>query len=183
MRLLTAFCFLLSSASSQAQGDSSFIRLLESTQEITIQDSLEMHTTNWEVLRLDSTDVKKYFSPVLSSVTNNRLKNRSYYLTGKITGNPGFNIFLILEEKKKTDTTETRVLYIVTTKKEGKYISNLEAAVSGTKKRSNYDTYSLLYPDMIIRKNSKITVNEESLISKETYRIINSGRFVLSQDN
>jgi hypothetical protein len=166
-----------------AQADTSFTRILASTDEITVADSLEVQTANWKSIRMDSTDVKKYFSPLLGSITNNRLKNRSYFLLGKISSEPLFNVFLVLEEKKRSDTTETRVLYAVTTKKDGKFISSLELAVTGPKKKTNYDTHSCIYPGLVIRKQSSLNVNDETLTSSEIYKVLNSGRFVLSPAN
>lgn len=181
MKKLLSIIIIFYSTNCFCQQDSSYLKMLNNAPEFVVADSLEIKTEGWQLQRLDSNDVKKWFAPLLGSLNNNRLKNRSYYLAGKVTVSPDFNLVLLVEEKRKTDTVE--ILHLITTKKDGKYISSLEAAVSGTRKKSNYNISSLLYSDFKIRKDSRIIINEKQLNDMEIYKINTGGRFILYPDN
>ena len=181
MKWLIVFCFLFSYLGAMAQEDSSYRAMLNSTEEIQLVDSLEINAVQWKLRRLDSIDVKKWFSPILGTTSNNRLKNRGYYLAGKITTSANFDLLVLLEEKKKNDSTNSaiQVIYFITVKKDGKYITSLEVAVTGTKKRTSYNTSSWLYKDFMIMKDSKITVNDKPFNDLAYYKINGGGRFIL----
>jgi hypothetical protein len=176
MKTLLLFLLLLSSKS-WAQTDSSFARLLASVNDIEIKDSLPLTTENWTLQRIDSNDVKKWFRAIIGTGINNRLKNRSYFLAGKISSHPSFDILFILEEKKKSDSVQ--VMHLITTKNSGQYISSLEVAVNGNKRQSVYNTSSTLFPDFTLRKNELMTIGDKSLLNIENYRITDNGRFML----
>jgi hypothetical protein len=153
--------------------------MLKSTEEIQLADSLLIDSGQLQLRRLDSTEVKKWFSPILGSTNNNRLKNRGYYLAGKMTSNTNFDLLVMVEEKKRSDSSNVQVIYLITSKKDGKYISSLEVAVSGAKKRSSYNTSSWLYKDLKIMKDSKMTINDKPMNDLAFYKINNGGRFIL----
>ena len=179
MKRLISCCFLFTCLNVSGQEDSSYTYMLKSTQEIQLADSLHIDSGEWKLRRLDSTEVKKWFSPILGSTNNNRLKNRGYYLAGKMTSNTNFDLLLMVEEKKRSDSSNVQVIYLITSKKDGKYISSLEVAVTGAKKRSSYNTSSWLYKDLKIMKDSKITINEKPMNDLAFYKINNGGRFIL----
>ena len=181
MKKLISICFLLFSCCAMAQNDTSYAAMLNSTQDIQLTDSLEIDARAWKLRRLDTVDVKKWFSPILGSANNNRLKNRGYYIAGKITTHGNFDVVILLEEKKKNDTTNTavQVIYLITLKKDGKYIASLEVSVTGTKKKTSYKTSSWLYKDLKIIKDSKITINDKSFDDLAFYKISGGGRFIL----
>ena len=131
--------------------------------------------------RLDSSTIKNWFPQLLPSSANNRLRNRSYYLAGKITSSSNFDLLIVLEEKKKADSTISQVVYLITNKKDGAYIASLEIPITGASKRkSSFSTSSWLYKDYKIVQDSKITVNQRSYADLKKYRINGSGRFILS---
>jgi hypothetical protein len=173
--LLLFFLFL--PFKSWSQTDSSFARFLASANEMEIKDSLPLTTDNWDLQRIDSNDVKKWFRAIIGSGINNRLKNRSYFLAGKISSHPGFDIIFILEEKKKSDSVQ--VMHLITTKNSGQYISSLEVAVNGSKRQSVYNTSSTLFPDFTLRKNELMSFGDKSLLNIKNYRITDNGRFML----
>lgn len=181
MTRLITILFLISSLGAVAQNDTStYTGLLGSTNEINITDSISINKTDWIATRLDTNDVKKWFGRLLPSAPNNRLKNRAYYLAGKITSNTNFNLLVVLEEKKKTDSTNSRIVYLVTTKKDGTYISLLETIVISTKKKSIFSTASWLYKDYKIVQDYKITVHNKSYADLRKYKLNKAGRFILS---
>ena len=125
-------------------------------------------------------------APILGLAKNNRLKNRAYYLAGKITGHENFDLLVLVEEKKssgsrgKADSNSVQVVHLVSTRKDGHYIASLEAAVTGLKKNSTYNTSSWLYKDYKIVLDSKISVNDKIFDEMTSYRINRGGRFILS---
>ncbi len=179
MKILFFACFICCWLNSTAQEDSSYANLLQSTEEIQLTDSLYINTTEWQLRRLDSADVLKWFSPILGLSNNNRLKNRGYFLAGKITTDNNFDLVVLLEEKKRADSTRIQVINLISFNKRGKYIASLEVAVSGNRKKSNYNISSWLFKDFKIMKDSKITVNEKSLNDLAIYKINGTGRFIL----
>lgn len=163
----------------QAQDSVRYSYLLQSTEELILSDSIQINVSPIQKKRLDTLAVKKWFSPLLGTINNNRLKNRNYYLTGKITANPNFDLLILMEEKKRSDSSSGQVIYLVSTKKDGTYISSLQAAIAGSKKKSSYNTYSCLYKNNKLVLNSKMTINEKVYADLTNYKINGTGRFIL----
>ena len=172
--------FLLISGLEGITQDTDYTLLLKPVREVELKDSLHIDTLPQTIAPLDSMTVKKWFSPVLGFTKNNRLKNRNYYLAGKITTHDKFDLLVLVEEKKKTDSNSVQVVYLISTKKDGSYIAYIEAAVGGTRKKSNYNISSWLYKDYKIVLDSKISVNEKSYDDMISYKINGGGRFILS---
>jgi hypothetical protein len=165
-----------------AQDEPSYADLVNSTSEVELTDSILIEGITSQMNPLDSITVKKWFSRLLPTGNTNRLKNRNYYLAGKITSHTNFDLLLLLEEKKRADSTIVQVVYLVTTKKDGAYISSLEAAVTGTRKKTSYYTSSWLYKDYKIVKDSQIMINQKTYDELASYKINGTGRFVLNSN-
>ena len=180
MKNLIVVCFLFSCLTAGAQNIQTYADLLRFTEEVYVSDSLHINAAPRQKNLLDSMSVKKWFSPVLGTTRNNRIKNRNYYMAGKITTNANFDLLVLLEEKKRSDSTSMQVAYLITTKKDGTYIASIEAAVAGIRKKSSYNTTSWLYKDYKIILDSKIKVNEKSYDDLTGYKINGGGRFILS---
>ena len=170
---------MLISLVAKPQGGGPFEELLKGVREVELSDSLHINIKSDQLYRMDSLAVKKWFFPLLGSISNNRLKNRSYYLTSKMTSNPKFNILAILEQKKKSDTISSQVVYLVTTKKDGTYIASIKAAIAGNKKRSSYNSTAWIYKDYKVVLDSKMIINEKEYADMSNYRINGTGRFIL----
>lgn len=180
MKKLLLIVFILSSQSIMAQQDSAYKALLNMTREVPLTDSLLLNAIEINIEPLDTFTIKKWFTHALSISNNNRLKNRNYYLAGKITYNSNFDLLVIVEEKKKADVTGTQVVYLVSAKKNGNYISSLEVAVSGVKNKGTYYTTSKLYKDNKLQLDKKFNINDSSYADVNTYKINKSGRFLLA---
>ncbi len=165
-----------------AQEPLSYLDMLAGTREIKLSDSLNFDTSPDEVTALDSNTVKKWFFPVLSSGSN-KFKNKTYSLAGKITGNSQFDLLVLLEDKRRSDSTGIQVTYLVSARKTGEYIASLKAAVSGTKKKTGYNITSCLYKDNRIVQDSRITINDKVYDDLTRYRISNGGRFIQTLNN
>ncbi len=179
MKRFISWCIIFSSLTASAQDGQSYTDLLLLGEEVELTDSLNINAEPLQKNLIDSNLVKKWFSPLLGSGNNSRLKNRNYYLTGKITSNEIFNLLVMMEKKKKTDSASVQVIYLVTTKKDGTYIASIQAAVTGTRKRTNYNTSSWLYKDYRVVLDSKMTVNDKSYTDLANYKINKGGRFIL----
>ncbi|MEP6700651.1 MAG: hypothetical protein ABJA85_05025 [Bacteroidota bacterium] len=180
MKRVFFVCFIFSWLTTTAQNDTTYYSdLLKTADEIQLSDSLNINAELNQINLLDSITVKKWFSPILGSVNNNRLKNRNYYLAGKITSNDNFDLLFLKEEKKKSDSTSVEVFYLITTKKDGTYIASIQAAVAGIRKKSNYNTSSWLYKDYKLVLDAKYTINQKLYTDLTNYKINGGGRFIL----
>lgn len=99
-------CFSLCA---RAQMTLSYEQLLENTPEISFTDSLLIDAQIKEIPALDSASVKKWFNAVLPAGSKNRLKNRTYATVGKITSQSNFDLFVLLEEKKRADSSRVQL--------------------------------------------------------------------------
>jgi hypothetical protein len=163
-----------------AQDALTYTQLLDRNEEIELTDSLFVTTLNKKMVEVDSITVRKWFSPVLTYSQNGKLKNRDFFLAGKITSYQNFDLFVLVEEKKnKNDSSAMQVVHLITTHKDGVYISSFKAAVTGTKKKSNYNTSSWLFKDLNIVQNSKIITSTASMADITQYKITNTGRFIM----
>lgn len=180
-QLLILF-LLFSSFRTTAQQAATYTELLKIASEINLNDSLLLSSFDKSINPVDTTTVKKWFSQVLSGSQNSKLKNRDFFLAGKITSNENFDLYILVEDKKKADTSVMQVVHLVTTKKDGHYIASFKAAITGTKKRSSYNTSSWLYKGFNIVQDSKIITSTASLADVTQYRINNTGRFIMSSN-
>lgn len=178
MNRLILLCLLNSSLLAFGQEPLSYPQLLENTKEIDLTDSLQFDTTPEEVTAIDSLTVKKWFPQVLPATANNKFKNRAFSLVGKITSNSNFDLLVLLEEKRRSDSTGTQVTYLISVKKTGDYIASLRAAVGGSKKKTAYNISSCLYKDYKIVQDSRITINNKPMNDMAYYKINSGGRFV-----
>lgn len=180
MKKLIVIISFLSCHAVNAQLDSAYTELLKTINEVPLTDSLLLNAVEVETTPLDTFTIKKWFTQALSVANNNRLQNREYYLTGKITTNNNFDLLVVVEQKKKADVTGTQVVYLVSTKKNGGYISSLEVAVAGIKNKSTYNTSSLLYKDNKIKLDTKFNLNDSLHADMSVYKINKNGRFLLA---
>ena len=179
MKRILLLAFLINCIGATAQ-EFSYTDLLKNVDEVTVTDSFHIESAPQQLIPIDSITMKKWFGPLLGLTKNNRLKNRSYYLTGKITSNENFDMLVVLEEKKKSDTNNVQVVHLVTMRKDGSYIASLEAAMGGVKKNASYNTSSWLYKDNKLVLDSKIMVNDRSFDDMSSYTINRGGRLILA---
>ena len=179
MKRLISICLFFSWLTTAAQDGLEYADLQITTEEVWLSDSLQINATVFQKNPLDSITVKKWFSNLFSGTAKNRLKNRNYYLTGKITSNEYFDLLILQEEKKRSDSSSVQVVYLITCKKDGTYIASLEAAIAGVRKKSTYNTFTWLLKDNKIVLTSKMTVNGKSYDDLMNYKITNKGRFIL----
>jgi hypothetical protein len=180
VKKLIPFCCLFLCLHLAAQDALTYPQLLANNEEIHVSDSLFITSLSQKMNKLDSTAVKKWFYQVLSISQTGKLKNRDFFLAGKMTGNPQFDLHVLVEDKKnKKDSFSVQVIHLVTTHKDGAYISSFKAAVTGAKKKSSYNISSWIYKDLNIVQNSRITTSTASMADIAQYKITSSGRFMM----
>ena len=179
MKRLISICLFFSWLTTAAQDGLEYANLQLTTDEVQLSDSLQINAPFNQKNLLDSSTVKKWFSNVFSGSGNNRIKNRNYYLAGKITSNKFFDLLVLQEEKKRNDSSSFQVVYLITLKKDGTFIASIEAAIAGIRKKSSYNTFSWLFKDNKIVVISRMTVNEKSYDDLMNYKITSKGRFIL----
>lgn len=185
MKKLLIFLFVhCFAAMLHAQEVTPYAQLLNNSPEITLKDSLPVSSlVRRDMKELDSSTLLHYFKPVLANGNQAvKLKNRDFYTGGRITTQDHFDLLVLVEDKKKEDSTVLRVIYLVTTKKDGTYISSFKAGVTGTKKKSSYQTSSWITKNLDIRQDSKITTTTSTMADVVRYRITNTGRFMMQLD-
>ena len=174
--------FILTLAGSGAWSqDNAYLKFLSTTRELTVGDSLRLDELS-DGIRLDTSIVKQFFSPLLTS-GNNKFKNRTYSSMGRISGNDNFYLFMVREDRRRADSTGMMSAYLVTLKKTGDYISSQKVGVTGTKKKSGYNIRSTLYKDNRIFIDSRIMTGEKLFEEIENYRISKTGRFILEEND
>lgn len=180
-RLILCWLLAVNLTDLVAQEPLSYQDMLAKTPEIELGDSLDFRTGPFFNTPIDTFTVKKWFTQVLFPYSVGRFRTRVYHLEGKITANSGFDLFVLSEEKWKNDSAVSRIVYLVSMKKSGEYIASIKTASEGTKKKSNLNISSCLYPDFTIVRDSRIQVDSGSLNDLVSYRINPGGRFVSYQ--
>jgi hypothetical protein len=172
------FTTLVCVANASAQEEYSYAELLSKTIELNVDDSLNVKDLEHNMSTIDSATAAKWFSNVFSTSTTGKLKNRNFYIAGKITTDNYFDLLLLAEEKKKDDTTTLQIFYLVTTRKDGACIASFKAALNGMSKRVNYNVSSCLYKNFKIIQDSKISFPHESISDLTEYMITGKGKFI-----
>jgi hypothetical protein len=88
-------------------------------------------------------------------------------VAGKITKHPDFDLLFLYAEGNKTDSVTNFNLSLLTTRKDGSYVSLLDAASDDYYLRKNkpefHKTRSYLYSDFKIRQETELSFLAESL--------------------
>jgi hypothetical protein len=183
MKKLLVACFIALAINASAQEANSYPEILQQTNEISLNDSLYINRLGEEMGAIDSATAQKWFAPVFTSSQTGKLKKRDFYIAGKITTNEYFDLLLLVEEKKKADSTSMQVLYLVTVKKDGNYIASFKAAIWGQSKKVSYNVSSWLYKGLKIVQDSRISTTQDSFDDLTEYVITGKGRFIAFAKN
>ena len=170
---------LLFGASLNAVAQKSHSEILNMTKEIKIIDRLYLDLANLEKKEIDQATAYKLFKRMYGN--NSSLPgDTKYYVAGKITKHPDFDLLFLYAEENKTDSFLNFNLSLLTTRKDGAYISVLDAASDDYYVRKNkpefHKTRSYLYSDYKIRQE-----NEFSFLGRKfemEYKINDYGVFV-----
>src|SRR6478735_3281863 len=152
---------LLFGASVKATSQKSYSEILNMTKEIKIIDRLYLDLTNLNKTELDEATAFKLFKRMYGN--NGSLpKGNKYYVVGKITKHPDFDLLFLYAEENRIDSVINFNLSLLTTRKDGSYISILDAASDDHYVRKNkpefHKTRSYLYSDFKIRQENELSV-------------------------
>lgn len=179
MKPFTFFVLLCISLTGTAQNGLTYNQVLNLTKEIKVIDRLYLDISNLEKTELDPSTAHQLFKRAFG--TNNGSSNDAkYFICGKITRHPDFNLFFLYSEKSTTDSIRNFNLILLTTRKDGTYVSTLEAASDLYYTRNNkpqfHKTRSYLYNDFIIKQENVISAMNKKFEAE--YRINDYGVIV-----
>jgi len=170
---------LLFAASLNATAQKSHSEILNMTKEIKIIDRLYVDLANLDKKEIDQATAYKLFKRMYGN--NSSLPNDTkYYIAGKITKHPDFDLLFLYAEENKTDSVTNFNLSLLTTRKDGSYVSVLDAASDIYYVRKNkpefHKTRSYLYSDFKIKQESEVSFFGRKF--EMEYRINDYGVFV-----
>ena len=170
---------LLFVVSLNATAQKSHSETLSMAKEIKVIDRLYLAIPNLDKTELDEATAFKLFKRMYGN-DGSLPKGNKYYVAGKITKHPDFDLLFLYAEEPKTDSITNFNLSLLTTRKDGSYISVLDAASDNHYVRNNKSQFhkvrSYLYSDFKIKQE-----NEVSSLGRKfeiEYRINDYGVFV-----
>ena len=174
-----AIVVLLFCAAFHASSQKSHTEILNMTKEIKVIDRLYIDTPNLDKTEMDEATAHKYFRKLYGE-SSSLPHDTKYYISGKITKHPDFDLLFLYAEKHTTDTLKNFDLLLVTTKKDGAQISMMEAASNHYFIRNNKmqfnKTRSYLYKGFKIKQQNELSAFNKKIEAE--YRINDYGVIV-----
>lgn len=150
------------------------------TKEIKIIGRLYLDITNLGKTELDEPTANKLFKRMYGNNNGSLPKDTKYYIAGKITKHPDFDLLFLYAEENKTDSATNFNLSLLTTRKDGSYISMIDGASDNYYVRNNKAQFnkirSYLYSDFKIKQENEVSVIGRKL--EMEYKINDYGVFV-----
>jgi hypothetical protein len=151
---------LLFFASINATSQKSHAEILNMTKEIKVIDRLYLDITNLDKTELDEATARKLFKRIYGN-TGSLPGNTKFYIAGKITKHPDFDLLFLYAEENKTDSGANFNLSLLTTRKDGSYVSVIDGASDNYFVRNNKAQFnkvrSYLYSDFRIKQENEIS--------------------------
>src|SRR6185503_10467456 len=152
--------------------------VLNMTREIKIIERLYLDITNLDKTELDELTAHKFFKKMYGG-SNELHQDTKYYISGKITKHPDFDL-LFLYAEKNTDSVKNFDLILLTTRKDGTQISMIDGASDNFYIKNNkmqfHKTRSYLYNGFKIKQENEISVMNKKYDAE--YRINDYGVIV-----
>ena len=157
----------------------SYREVLQMTREIKIIERLYLDTANLDKTELDEQTAQQFFRKLYGN--NDQLPaDTKYYISGKITRHPDFDLLFLYAEKNTPDSAKNFDLVLLTTKKDGTQISMVSAASDNYYLRNNKmqfrKTRSYLYNGFRIKQENEIPAMNKKYEAE--YRINDYGMIV-----
>lgn len=179
MRFSFYICLLFLSTYSFSQANLPYSEILKKTPEITITDSFLVKAESGNHVRLDTAILKAYFPSIYPPLHTADLGIIDYFISGKITIHPNFDILVVSTRRKQTNEELFESVYLITTKKDGTNISILNAAVKKSAEANGISTQSWVHKDYKVMVSRKQNAQTKGLgFSTQKYRINDEGNFV-----
>jgi hypothetical protein len=151
---------LLFGASINATAQKSHSEILNMTKEIKIIDRLYLDLANLEKKEIDEATAYKLFKRMYGNISSIP-GDTKYYIAGKITRNPDFDLLFLYAEENKTDSITNFNLSLLTTRKDGSYISVIDAASDNYYIHNNKPQFnkvrSYLYRDFKVKQENEVS--------------------------
>ena len=171
--------FLMILASLNAFSQKSYNEVLQMTKEIKIIDRLYLDTTNLDKTELDEPTAHTFFRKLYGN-KDQLPGDTKYYISGKITRHPDFDLLFLYTEKNTPDSIKNFNLVLLTTKKDGRQIAMVSAASDNYYMRNNKmqfnKTRSYLYNGFKIKQENEIPAMNKKYEAE--YRINDYGMIV-----
>ena|SRR5688572_16136473 len=178
MKGLFCICLLLSSTLVQSQNEISYSDLLKRTREISIHDSFYVDVESVEHTLLDTNALKLFFYLIYPPLTTTNDSPMEYFISGKITVHPNFDMLLVTTRKKIEDKSLFEHVYLITSRKDGSNINTLGVAmrrIGG----NNVNASAWLHKDFKVFVTTRINnIKGKEIGGLTEYRINEDGRFV-----
>ena len=179
MKHLALIILLSGSFSLTAQKILTYPEILSLTKEIKIIDRLYLDISNFEKTELDAANAHQFFRKMYGGV-DDLPGDTKYYICGKITKHADFDLLFLYAEKTVPGNDKNFDLILVTTRKDGTYISILNGSSDIYYTRNNktqfHKTRSYLYSGFIIKQENEISAMNKKYEAE--YRINDYGVFV-----
>jgi len=177
MKYFILILFFAGSLNAIAQ--KSYSEILNMTKEIKIIDRLYLDLANLDKKEIDYVTAYPLFKRMYAN-TSSLPNDTKYYIAGKITKDPGFDLLFLYAEKIKTDSVTNFNLSLLTTRKDGSYISIIDAASDNHYVRNNKPQFhkvrSYLYSDFKLKQENEISAFDRKF--EMEYKINDYGVFV-----
>ena len=178
MKILVCIFFLLTGTSIKAQNESDYTNLLKKTREIVIIDSILVDVNSIEHIVLDTNTLKNYFQMFYPPLTTRRSNAMEYFISGKITTHPNYNMLLVSTRKEEEeDDVYSESVYLLTTKKDGSNISAIAVAMR-REKNAIVNTSSWLHKDNRVFVTTRIDSKGKIFGGLAEYRVNDDGIFI-----
>ena len=172
--LIIVYCISLDAASQKSHAE-----VLNMTREIKVIDRLYLDIPNLTKTELDEKTAYKFFRKMYGG-GNQLPDDAKYYILGKITKHPDFDLLFLYAEKTTTDTVREFDLVLLTTRKDGTQISMMDAASYHHYIRDNKvqfkKTRSYLYKGFKIKQENELLIINKNFEAE--YRINDYGMIV-----
>ena len=177
MKRLVSISLLLVPIYLFAQVEISYNDMLKRTREINIADSFFVDVTSVDHVALDTVTLNAFFQSIYPPLGPTKNKPMEYFISGKITSHPNFDVLLVSTKKENDDNKFFEYVYLLNNRKDGSNISTLTVAIKREKGAIVY-TSSWLYKDYSVMVATNIQSDGKTFGGRAEYRINEEGRFV-----
>ena len=169
---------LLVSMNSLAQKAGTYAHLLGRTREIVIIDSIQVEAGNVDYVSLDTPTLKNFFQMIYPPILTNKSGPPEYYISGKITTHPNFDLLLVTTKKGTVEESVSESVYLLANRKDGSNINMLTVSIRRENKDATVIAHSSISRDLKVLVTTKINSKGKYFSGLSEYRLTEDGRFM-----
>lgn len=179
MKYLILSAALLYAAIAPAQTAPSYHDWLKAIKEIPVKDSVHITVPEQLPAAEDPENIRKYITPLYSPDEQQVKSPFSYYVTGKITSNPDYDILLLYKLKHYSDSMVFRSLYLVTMDKQtGRQLHFQMVADNSVYRKDKSISNSRFFKNGLLKVDTKRIIRGKELLHLMEFTINNWGTIV-----